>query len=299
MTSSAKHVTGLILACVLLSAQASSAQTGTTRSVYKLRLADTTLSVAVYENPASEITFFAPQNNEQTAIRLAKAAVDQRGGRLVVIESVDQAGQPTRPMNFSFRGRAFSADPNRIYTANGRKCSGLPAEVAAELETFAKSVLHILLNDRSSVRPLDTALIAVHNNTDSTRVRSSTTQSLSAVAFTPTGSVEFRDQAAGVYLANIESDPDNFVFLSDPYYVSFFASDGFNVVVQKPADQLAGPRCTVDDGSLSVYAAKQGIRYICLEADSRTGGPRQASMLAAVYKLWSSREGVGSAGFGQ
>ena len=49
--------------------------------------------------------------------------------------------------------------------------------------------------------------------------------------------------------------------------------------------RLPSTRCTVDDGSLSVYAAQNNLEYICLEADNRTGAFRQRQMLESVYKL--------------
>ena len=75
------------------------------------------------------------------------------------------------------------------------------------------------------------------------------------------------------------------MFLSTPRLLWPFAERGFNVVVQKPAAGLQDARCGVDDGSLSVYSARRGIPYVCLEADAARGGPRQRQMLAAVYQL--------------
>ncbi len=57
------------------------------------------------------------------------------------------------------------------------------------------------------------------------------------------------------------------------------------MVVQKPARQLESSQCSVDDGSLSVYAGQRNIEYICLEADAAAGASRQKQMLAAVYRL--------------
>ncbi len=57
------------------------------------------------------------------------------------------------------------------------------------------------------------------------------------------------------------------VFLSSPRYVEFFAGNGFNAVVQKLASQFETAECSIDDGSLSVYAGRWNIEYICLEAD--------------------------------
>jgi hypothetical protein len=114
---------------------------------------------------------------------------------------------------------------------------------------------------------------------------------LTAAAFAKTARLEapphrgFQEQAAGVYLSNAEGDGDNFVLLSTPHLLPHFAGRGFNVVVQRPAAELRDERCAVDDGSFSVYAAQQGITYVCLEADSAAGAERQRRMLEAVYEL--------------
>lgn len=87
---------------------------------------------------------------------------------------------------------------------------------------------------------------------------------------------------------------DNFVFLSAPRYVGYFAEFGFNVVVQKAAAKLAAKQCAIDDGSLSIFAAQNGISYICLEADGAHGALRQKQMFEAVYGLLPERKLVES-----
>jgi hypothetical protein len=95
----------------------------------------------------------------------------------------------------------------------------------------------------------------------------------------------FESQADGVFLSNTESDADNFVFVSTPVLISHFAERGFNVVLQKSAARLNSRLCTVDDGSLSVLAARLNIPYINLEADAGSGSLRQKQMIDAVYAL--------------
>jgi len=50
---------------------------------------------------------------------------------------------------------------------------------------------------------------------------------------------------------------------------------------------LRDGKCSVDDGSLSVYAALSGVPYVNLEADAVGGAARQRQMLQAVYELLS------------
>jgi len=172
------------------------------------------------------------------------------------------------------------------------------SEVDAAVALFASSVLDLLhVTDKTS--PF---LVAVHNNTDvDSKAETAKSGDLTAYAFVKASFSKdlshgiFQDQADGVYLSNTEDDQDNFIFLSGPKYVGYFAEKGFNVVVQKAAAKLNSPKCTVDDGSLSVYSAQQNISYICLEADAVSGGFRQRQMLEAVYQLAKQETEISSA----
>jgi hypothetical protein len=95
----------------------------------------------------------------------------------------------------------------------------------------------------------------------------------------------FSDQAAGAFLSNTETDPDNFVFLSTPRFAAAFIESGFHVVLQRPAETLRSSSCSIDDGSMSIFAAQNNIEYICLEADAFTGGRRQREMLNTLHRL--------------
>jgi hypothetical protein len=158
---------------------------------------------------------------------------------------------------------------------------------------FADNLLKLLLPpDGKSLRGNERFIVAVHNNVDvSAKEFEAQTSDLTAVAFLKAQSANnlahgaFQDQADGVFLSNTETDEDNFVFLSAPTYLGFFAERGFNVVVQKAASKLLTRQCSVDDGSLSVYSAQNNISYICLEADGTNGAFRQRQMLEAVYAL--------------
>ncbi len=204
---------------------------------------------------------------------------------MIEIESYDAKGSPARYITFTANGKTYTIDPNRIFTANGRSCNASLSEVDAAVASFAAGVLDLLRIDGKF-------LVAVHNNTDvDSKAESSKPGDLTAYAFVKASFSKelahgiFQDQADGVYLSNTEDDQDNFVFLSGPRYVGYFAEKGFNVVVQKSAAKLNSQKCSVDDGSLSVYSAQQNISYICLEADAVSGGYRQRQMLEAVYQL--------------
>jgi hypothetical protein len=265
-----------------------------TKTTLNLPLGETVIQVNVYEKEGARITFFAPHYNEQIAIKSTKEAISQNGGRLVEIESLDKTGNPTRNLAFNFKGKSFSIDPNRVFTSNGRRCSGLSSQIESLVRNFSEELLTVIFPESGKhSRSGKKIVVAVHNNANvGEKSLEQKTNDLTAPAFikkTLVGREEisgaFEEQAAGVFLANDESDPDNFIFLSSPRFLGFFAENNFNVVIQKSAYQLQSSVCSIDDGSLSVFAGQRDIEYICLEADAVTGSQRQKQMLAAVYRL--------------
>ena len=281
-----------ILVLAIIFAGAAAALGAATKNTAKLRLGSAEVRVNIYSNPASNLTFIAPHHNEQSGLRLAKEFVASRGGRLVEIESFDASGRPSRYVTFTQNGKTYSVDPNRIFTENGRGC-GIPPEIRPDVEKFAAELLQVVFEDAAAFRESGRFIVAVHNNADiESKARPARAGDLTAAAFVKVAGVShgtFQDQAAGVYLSNAEDDPDNFVFLSTPEYIGYFADFGFNVVVQRPAVSLASKKCSVDDGSLSVYSALAAIPYICLEADASNGDIRHRQMFEAIYGLAERR----------
>jgi hypothetical protein len=268
------------------------AEAATVKSTRKLPLGESFVSVNIYENEGAGITFFAPHHNEQIGLTLAKEFVNKNGGRLIEIESTDEKGNPMRYVKFNYGGKVYTIDPNRIYTDNGRSCN-TASEISETVKNFADNLLQIILApDGRTLREGERFIVAVHNNTDiSAKAVSAQAGDLTAVAFIKGQSTNnlihgaFEEQADGVFISNTETDEDNFIFLSGPAQIGYFAEKGFNVVVQKPAVRLQSKLCTVDDGSLSVYSAQTSVPYICLEADGVSGYFRQRQMLEAIYAL--------------
>jgi hypothetical protein len=268
------------------------AQAATVKTTRAVMLGETEVKINIYENEGGSVTFIAPHHNEQTGLRLAKEYIDKNGGKLVEIESFDAKGALARYITFTANGKSYTIDPNRIFTPNGRSCTEGIAEVSSLVEDFSSNILKAVFADGKGLPVNERFLVAIHNNTDvDSKTEKAKFGDLTAFAFVKTSYSKdlshgiFQDQADGVYLSNTEDDQDNFIFLSGPRYVGYFAERGFNVVVQKAAAKLQSQKCTVDDGSLSVYSAQQNISYVCLEADSVTGGFRQRQMLESVYQL--------------
>jgi hypothetical protein len=284
-----KLVLTIIKIIILLSALAFTTMAAATKLTQKFLLGETEVKINVYEKEGSRVTFVSPHHNEQIARRLAQEYIEKNGGRLVEIESFDEKGNPSRNLKFTLNGKIFNIDPNRIFTDNGRRCGGIAPEIAPTVKKFADDLLKIILSeDAKSLREGERFIVAVHNNTDvDAKDIMSQPNDLTASAFVKVknSSHGFQEQAEGVYLSNSEDDPDNFIFVSTPKYVSYFAEKGFNVVIQKNAGKLRSEKCSVDDGSFSVFSAQNNIQYICLEADNLNGAFRQREMFEALYQL--------------
>ncbi|HEX8190899.1 MAG TPA: hypothetical protein VF586_21245, partial [Pyrinomonadaceae bacterium] len=289
----------LLLAAILCCPPpAAYAQDLPAKTVKTFKLGETDVKVNVYERAGAAVTLFAPHHNEQGALKAAREAVAARGGRFVEVEAFDDAGAPARRLRFRVGGRAYSVDPNRIYTANGRKCLNLPPDAEAAVKAYADGLLALLFAPGgASLREGETLLVAVHNNGDVEKSQAAERDSdLSAVAFVKplrsraTFRGAFEESAAGVYLSNAEEDEDNFIIVTEPRLLGPFAARGFNVIVQKPAAQLRAPGCSLDDGSLSVHAAFNNIPYLNLEADMGGGAARQRQMLEAVYDFIKTKQ---------
>ncbi|HWS90321.1 MAG TPA: hypothetical protein VN282_25345 [Pyrinomonadaceae bacterium] len=282
------------LCCLSLAAHAQEPA----KTVKTFKLGETDVRVNVYERAGASVTLFSPHHNEQGAVRAGREMVAARGGRFVEVEAFDDAGAPARRLRFRVGGRAFSVDPNRIYTPNGRKCLNLPPDAEAAVKAFADSLLALLFAPGGgSLRAGETLFVAVHNNGDVEKSAAAERDSdLTAVAFVKplrsraTFRGAFEESAAGVYLSNTEEDEDNFIIVTEPRLLAPFAARGFNVIVQKPAAQLRAPGCAVDDGSLSVHAAFNNIPYLNLEVDIAGGAARQRQMLEAVYDFIKTKQ---------
>ncbi|HYH55515.1 MAG TPA: hypothetical protein VD772_02825, partial [Anseongella sp.] len=88
-------------------------------------------------------------------------------------------------------------------------------------------------------------VITLHNNTEG----------LYSIRYYLPG--KMMDSAASKVHINPKLDTDDFVFVTEPYFYDYLEKRDVNVVLQDPH--------APNDGSLSVYAAMQGIPYVNIE----------------------------------
>lgn len=245
-----------------------------TTTTIDARLGDGAVAVRVHTAPITDVLgspgFEAfPLNalnlhdDEDTSVEAALDVIRRRGGRLVEL-----AHTGDRNVRFSAGGATYVADPNRMFTASGRgrtlAANGRDAEAArTALGAFADTVLAVY----SAVPPA--VVVTLHNNTDA---------NYSARSYA--AGAEYAGDAAAVTVHD-GVDPDDFFFVTDPALYEALVARGFNAVLQ---DNEAA----TDDGSLSVWAAREGVPYVNVEAEHghRTA---QARMIEGLLDVLSER----------
>lgn len=194
---------------------------------------------ALYYPYSSAVYFINLHDDENTSVEAAKDFLSKYGGALLQLQ---HSGK--RNFNFMLNGQSFSFDPNRIFTDKGIKATlekqGVYQDAAAiEVKKLADSLLKKYVDNKKLV-------IALHNNTE---------RGLSVLSY-KRGGFEARN-AARVYI-NASMNPHDFLLTTERSFFHYLKQRKFNVVLQHHRP--------VDDGSLSVYAAKMKIPYINVEA---------------------------------
>ncbi len=201
--------------------------------------------------------FIHVHRNELAAVAAARSVVESGVGHLFSF-----AGDPERCLTFSTGGDMFRFDPNRIFSDPGIEStlmikSGAAPEVAiAAVRSFRTQLLALW---RMEAAP---AVIAVHNTRDDYSIRSYLTGGSEA------------PNAADVFVKP-ELHQHDFFFVTTPADFNHLRDAGFNVALQATSP--------VDDGSMSVYCARRGIRYINVEARF-DAVDAQRKMIAAALK---------------
>ena len=193
----------------------------------------------IYFPHTPAVSFINLHDDENTSVEAGKDFLSRYGGTLLQLQ---HSGQ--RHFKFTLNDQGFAFDPNRIFTAIGLKAtlekqSIYNEDAAAEVRKIADSLLVNYVNDKKLV-------IALHNNTE---------RGLSILSYKKGGS-EFKN-AARVYVNRL-MNPNDFILTTSAAIFHHLKRNRINVVLQHNRPQ--------DDGSLSVYAAKNKIPYVNVEA---------------------------------
>jgi hypothetical protein len=201
------------------------------------------------------LTWLNLHENEATSVAAARQLLQHAPGRLLTLVSRGE-----RLLRFEAGGRACAVDPNRIFSDTGLAASlalhgADNSQARGAVRALRQAVLALLAADAAQ------PMVALHNNGGG---------GFSVHNYRP--GQRWASDAASVHLAPAQPATDFFLVTRRALFDTLVA-DGFSVVLQAAT--------AFDDGSLSVWAQRQGRAYINVEA----GHGRQAAQLVMLQAV--------------
>ncbi len=226
------------------------------------KLGDSTIIFKTYATSTDKTIYFNLHDDENTAVQAAKSVLNKINGKLIEIKASGE-----RLISFNIDTSIYKFDPNRIFTAAGRKStlarySKYTQQADSAVEKFAAYITGTLLQNADII-------IALHNNTP---------DNYSILSYSENG--EYAADAAKVYI-NPRQDPDDFFYVTQDDFYKKISKKGYNVLLQDNAK-------VTDDGSLSVYCGTKGIKYINVEAQ-KGHTQQQKAMILAIQDIISTK----------
>ncbi|MEL6444917.1 MAG: hypothetical protein AAFU38_11755 [Bacteroidota bacterium] len=267
MTTLRSVVSSILLVAVLLPAAAAPLLAQEGRRTVTLPIGTGVVRVVVTEQPGCDADVLVLHDNENTGVEAARAVIAERGGRLVDLQHTGtrnlafalRNAQSEESQVDSFAADSFVVDPNRVFTDAGAGASLASLsrdtpEARRAVRRFAERLL-ALYGEPAVV-------VTAHNNTEG---------SYAATSYATDG--PYAEDAAGLHLAP-GADADDFYFVTNRALFDTLAEAGFNAVLQA--------NTATDDGSLSVWAAQQGVPYVNVEAQHG----HLAEQTRMMHALW-------------
>ncbi len=235
----------LIIALMFACASVAYAKNETRAVAYPEGFAGAPTSIIV-EDYGKGPMFVNVHENESTSVDAARAVIKKGGGVLVLLHQ-----GKTRNLNFTYRGRAYTVDPNRIYTREGIIASlkSLSRKAEKPVVDFVEDVgLQILAAMGENLYPKHRVIVALHNNTEG---------SLSIASYDVAKPLR---QGVAKVVKSRTADPDASFLVTDVRLFDALAKGRvWNVVLQHTAT-------APDDGSLSIVAGQFKVPYVNIEA---------------------------------
>lgn len=226
---------------------------------FEYQLGNNAVVTVLHEVAGSNLLFFNMHDDENTAVEAGLRVIELRGGRLLELQH-----SGNRLVSFEIASNTYKFDPNRIFTPLGikktldRYSQAAPSAVQA-VQSFSNSLIE---DSRLGETEL---IVTLHNNGEG---------EYSAESYLPEG--EYAIDAEAVHI-QAGLDPDDFFFVTQDRLFQLFKSAGYNVVLQNNAT-------VTDDGSLSVWAGRERIPYINVEAQHGHLA-EQVEMVLEVYRI--------------
>jgi hypothetical protein len=185
------------------------------------------------------ILFINVHEDEQTSIDAVEKYAEDRP-----LNFIRLAHLKSRNVSYQLNGKEYIVDPNRIFTAKGRKATlKKQSQFSYRAARAAKRLANSLLTHISHEK----IIIAMHNNTD---------VNYTIKSYLPGG--DEAENTADIHISEAW-DADDFIYTTVPAYFTKFKALDLNVILQD------NEQC-VNDGSLSVYCGQRNIPYINIEA---------------------------------
>lgn len=197
-------------------------------------------------------------DNENTSASAGRIISNKVGGEMGELVHCG-----IRTLSFKYAGDSIHIDPNRIYTDQGvwnqlRFNRRPDTTLFRKICEWRNELLDILSLDEYDI------VIALHNNTN---------KNYSYSSYMP--GQAYDNEAASLYPGH-GGDVDDFFFVTDTLSRDLLHGGRFRVIMQNNEEMT-------DDGSLSVYCAQHGIRYVNVEAQHGHLF-RQIQMLHYLYR---------------
>lgn len=206
------------------------------------QVGSTIVYARVTESGSPSPTFINVHDDENTSVKAGKKALTHSNGRIIELHH-----NGSRFVTFQLDGQTYRFDPNRIFSPVGVRATlertrNYSETAQQTIETFAGRFLKTFALDREPV------IIALHN-TDG--------HGLSIHSYSASGDKPTTASATHVSTNRFAGD---FFYVTDRRFFDYLQTRDFNVTLQDDAN-------VPDDGSASVYFARQGIPYVNIEAD--------------------------------
>lgn len=254
-----------------------------------VRLGEDSVALITYIKPGSNHVFVHVHENETTSLAAGLYMLEQMGGKLITIEH-SITPEKNRYITFNHKKKRYRIDPNRIFTGDSsvllnnlemvKGRGNIPAEVSLIVQHLA-SCIWDKVKDHNII-------IALHNNKN--EPASCKRKWLFWTKYEP------ESYSILSYARTFGNSSDSNLSCSDIYLNPLYNNSDFFIVTQRQDfDMLLQVRCPVvlqnlnpvDDGSMSVFAAMNDIRYINSEAKHGNAQEQETLLnilLSTIYR---------------
>jgi hypothetical protein len=225
------------------------------------------LEVIGQASTSPNLAFFAPHENENVANDYVTQQILERSGVFVILR---QYGK--RLIRFDIEPFEVEIDPNRIFTEQGRRHNIIKHNPTLRTNTYvfhramrlSAGLAKLIVSNLGGTESSRTWL-AIHNNTQG--YSGDNKQGMGNISI-----LQYQQKLANgatfiMAVTQQHGDEDDLFFVTEQQDFNALQQSGWNAVLQHP-QVVKDP--AEDDGSLSVYAQKLGIRYINIEAERST-----------------------------